>query len=98
MPPANPDPPIQPDEVSARVREANALLARAIEHLRDARDLLDEAAEVESLPAGLAGGLRAYESVIESLRRTLDAIVKSADEKAELWFSRLSPLERDRPS
>jgi len=96
MPPAKPDPPIQPDEVSERVREANALLAQAVDRLRDARDLLDEAAQVESLPEGLVGGFQAYEGVVESLRRTLDAVVKSTEDNAELWFSRHSPLKRDR--
>jgi DNA-binding ferritin-like protein len=98
MPPAKPDPPIQPDEVSERVREANRLLAQAVDRLKDARDLLDEASQVEDLPEGLAGSFQAYESVVESLRRTLDAVVKTTEDKAELWFSRHSPLNRDLPS
>ena len=98
MPPARPDPPIQPDEVSERVREANALLAQAADRLRDARDLLDEAAEVESLPEGFAGALGAYERAVESLRRVMEEVVKWNEDKAELEFSRHSPLKRDRPS
>jgi hypothetical protein len=98
MPSAKPDPPIQPDEVSERVREANALLAQAVDRLRDARDLLDEAAQVDSLPDGLAGWFQAYEGVVESLRRNLDAALTWNDDKAELLFSRRSQLKRDQPS
>jgi hypothetical protein len=96
VPPARPDSPIQPDEVSKRVREATALLAQAVDRLRDARDLLDEAAQVESLPDGLAGWFQAYEGVVESLRRNLNAALTWDDDKAELLFSRHSPLNRDR--
>lgn len=91
--PATPDPSIPPDEISKRVREATQLLAQAVDRLRDARDLLDEAAQVESLPAGLAGWFQAYEGVVESLRRNLDAALKWDDDKAELLFSRHSPLK-----
>jgi hypothetical protein len=94
--PARPEPPIPPDDVSERVREAAALLAQAVDRLRDARDLLDEAAQVESLPEGLAGWYQAYEGVVESLRRNLDAALKWDDDKAELLFSRHSPLKRQR--
>ena len=55
--PARPNPSIQPDETSQAVREATALVARAVAQLRDARDTLDEASEVAGLPEGLAGSL-----------------------------------------
>jgi hypothetical protein len=96
VPPARPDPPIQPDDVSKRVREATALLAQAIDRLGDARDLLDEAAQVESLPDGLAGWFQAYEGVVEALRQNLNAASTWNDDKAELLFSRHSPLDRRR--
>jgi hypothetical protein len=81
--------------VSDRVREATALVVQAVLRLKDARDLLDEAAQVESLPEGIAGSIAAYESVVESLRRNLDSMVKWNEDKAELLFSRHSPLNRD---
>jgi hypothetical protein len=74
------------------------LFAQAVDRLRDARDLLDEAAQVESLPEGFAGALGAYESAVESLRRAIEEAVKWNDDKAELLYSRHSPLKRGRPA
>lgn len=85
-----------PDDASERVREATELLTHAVDRMRDARDLLDEAAQVEFLPEGLAGWFQAYEGVVESLRRNLDAALKWNDDKAKLLFSRHSPLNRER--
>lgn len=76
-----------PDDASERVREATELLTQAVDRMRDARDLLDEAAQVEFLPEGLAGWFQAYEGVVESLRRNLDAALKWNDDKAKLLFS-----------
>ena len=51
--------------------EAIALVTRAIDSLRDARDALDEAAEFSSLPVDLASALHAYESAVNAIRTLL---------------------------
>jgi hypothetical protein len=48
--------------------EASALVTRAIDGLRDARDTLDEAAESSSLPDDLATALRASDSAVNAIR------------------------------
>ena len=86
-------PDIPADENSRQVRQALSLLLEAIERLRDARDLMDEAAEaLPDTAVSLAASLSAYESVIEALRQPLKAIAEWTDTKAELEYSRHSPL------
>jgi hypothetical protein len=92
--PARPNPPIPPDATSEAVRAATALVAEAVTALRTARDYLDEGAQVPGLPDSLGGSLAAYESVIEALRRTLEASVQWLDDKAELLHSQHSPLNK----
>lgn len=92
--PSRPNPPIEPDDASNAIREANALKAQAVDHPRTARDLLDEASEVDGLPPGVAGAMGAHESVIDALRGLLAGEVQWTDEKAELLHSKHSPARR----
>jgi hypothetical protein len=71
VPPAPERPRFGPPDPETAATEARALVARAIEGLRDARDSLDEAAEFTSLPVDLAAPLSAFESAVGALRRLL---------------------------
>jgi hypothetical protein len=57
--------------VSAAVREATALPAEALERPKEARDLIDEAAAMNSLEPGMAGPLHGYEGALDALSQHL---------------------------
>jgi hypothetical protein len=81
---------------SARTRAARGGADRCDRWAHDASERVREATELLTQAVDLAGWFQAYEGVVESLRRNLDAALKWNDDKAKLLFSRHSPLNRER--
>jgi hypothetical protein len=82
-----PTEPDTPEQLTEATRVATTLVEDAVEHLRAARDALDEASELDSLPPGVATGLREYEALVNAMRSVLKATCEWDDDKAEgLWL------------
>ena len=82
-----------PEQEDKAMHDATELVTLAAANLRDARDLLDEASQLERLPSDVSIAISSFESVVNAIHSLLQTTAEREDGEARGGWSQDSADE-----